>query len=467
VNRSAVQSHPAAPVSGRLTRGEGMLLAVVALAFAHHVDHVLRADNSGWPFTPEVTPFTISLLVYPIFALDFLLLRRRPWVRVALVAGLFVALQVAHAVYEPPTDQYGTWANGVSSVAHARGRPNLLDTASPALGVLSVAVSTLLSVAVLVALVLLIGEARATHHASTPRPDVGVMAQPISAQGWVLRIGSAAGIAGALLGMVGNLAHPTTPAASQDAEGLARTIADSGIWVPDHLVILLGLIGMLGGLIAIARSISSGLPGALARLGAVAAVAGATVGLLLLTIDGLAAKHLAQAAATASPGEQAAALNALLAEEAINFALGTLFYILFAGVTFVLLGLAVAWGRVYPRWLGWMAVVAGAGSVAVGLVQGLVGETNAVTRIPSIIFPTVITLWLAWMGVLLLRKAPALERTRPRQIAVGLPTPMAPAAERHPSADRQVPPGRAGPGAPNDAIEHLAVVPPATAPPAR
>jgi hypothetical protein len=162
VNRSAVRSRPAAPVSGRLTRAEWMLLAVVALAFVHHVDHVLRADNSGWPFTPDVTAFTISLLVYPILLLDFLLLRSRPWVRVGLVAGLFVALQVAHTVYEPPADQYGTWGNGVSSVPHALGRPNLLDTASPALGVVSVAVSTLLSLAVLVALVLLTREARAT-----------------------------------------------------------------------------------------------------------------------------------------------------------------------------------------------------------------------------------------------------------------------------------------------------------------
>jgi hypothetical protein len=431
VNRSTVRSRPATPVPGRLTHGEWMLLAVAALAFVHHVDHVLRADNSGWPFTPDVTAFTISLLVYPILLLDFLLLRSRPWVRVGLVAGLFAALQVAHAVYEPPADQYGTWANGISSVAHARGRPNLLDIASPALGVLSVAVSTLLSVAVLVALVLLIGEARATHRVSAPRREGGVVAQPISAQGWVLRIGSVAGIAGALLGMVGNLAHPATPAASQDAEGLAQTIADSGSWVPDHLLILLGLIGMLGGLIAIARSIRGGLPGALAQLGSIAAVAGATVGLLLLSIDGVAAKHLAQAWTTAPPTEQAAALHALLAEEAINFALGTLFYILFAGVTFVLLGLAVAWSRVYSSWLGWLAVVAGAGSVVVGLVQAQVGETNAVTRIPSIIFPTVITLWLAWMGVLLLRKAPALDRILPGQVAAGLAAPIAPAAEHH------------------------------------
>jgi Domain of unknown function (DUF4386) len=420
VNQRTAPTDPATPAPGRLTHGEWMLLAVAALAFLHHVDHVLRADNSGWPFTPDVTAFTISLLVYPILLLDFLLLRSRPWIRVALVAGLFVALQVAHAVYETPADQYGTWANGVSSVPHALGRPNLLHTASPALGVLSVAVSALLSVAVLVALVLLIREARATHRRQPRSPHRmrgGVTAQPASSAGWILRIGAAAGIAGALLGMVGNLAHPATPAASQDPQGLARTIADSGSWVPDHLAILLGLILMLGGLVAIAHSIRGGIPGALAWLGDIAAVAGVTVGLVLLIIDGVAAKHLAQAWTTAPSGEQAAALHALLAEEAINFALGTLFYILFAGVTFVLLGLAVAWSGVYPRWLGWMVVVAGVGSVVVGLVQGQVGETNEVTRIPSIVFPTVITLWLAWMGVLLLRKAPALERTLPRQIA--------------------------------------------------
>ena len=137
-----------------------MLLAVVALALLHHIDHVLRADNSGWPFTPDVTPFTISLVVYPIFLLDFLLLRERVWVRVGLVAILFVALLMVHAVFEPPAQQYGTWADGVSSVPHAVGRPNLLGIASPALGVFSVVVSTALSLAVLAALILLVGEAR-------------------------------------------------------------------------------------------------------------------------------------------------------------------------------------------------------------------------------------------------------------------------------------------------------------------
>jgi hypothetical protein len=163
LNTSAVANQPAASPRRRFTLGEWMLLGVVTLAFLHHVDHVLRADNSGWPFNPDVTPFTISLLVYPIFIVDFLLLRQTPWVRVGLVAILFVALQVTHAVFEPPADQYGTWANGTSAVPHALGRPNLLDTASPVLGALSVAVSGLLSLAVLAALVLLTREARANQ----------------------------------------------------------------------------------------------------------------------------------------------------------------------------------------------------------------------------------------------------------------------------------------------------------------
>ena len=156
----AVATEPAAPLRGRCTLGEWMLLGVVALAVLHHLDHVLRADNSGWPFTSDITPFTISLVVYPIFVLDFVLLRRRPWVRVGLVAVLFVALQVTHAIIEPPADQYGTWANRTSSVPHALGQPNLLDTASPVLGALSVAVSSLLSLAVLATLVRLAREAR-------------------------------------------------------------------------------------------------------------------------------------------------------------------------------------------------------------------------------------------------------------------------------------------------------------------
>src|SRR6266498_5887582 len=121
-----------------------------------------------------------------------------------------------------------------------------------------------------------------------------------------VRIGASA-IVGAVLGMVGNLLHPVTPI--DDPEGVARVIANSEIWVAIHLVILFGIILMLGGLVAIYHSIRGGIAGALARFGLFAAVAGVTIGLVLVILDGVAAPQLAQEWAAASPGDQAVALD--------------------------------------------------------------------------------------------------------------------------------------------------------------
>jgi hypothetical protein len=181
-------------------------------------------------------------------------------------------------------------------------------------------------------------------------------------------------------------------------------VAESQVWVSVHLVIVVGLLLMLGGLMAISRSVEHGLPGALARLGGVAAVAGITVGVVLVMVDGVAVKHLADAWQTASPDDAAAALWVVQGVRTIDFTLAALFNILFAGVTFILYGLAVALSGAYARGLGWVAVVAGVGSLPVGVVQAYAGESLAFTRVATIIFPTIITLWVAWMGVLLLRK---------------------------------------------------------------
>ena len=65
----------------------------------------------------------------------------------------------------------------------------------------------------------------------------------------------------------------------------------------------------------------------------------------------------------------------------------------------------MAWSGEYPGWLGWVVGVAGVGSVPVGLVQAYTGESIGFTRIATIIFPTIITLWVVVMSVLLWRKA--------------------------------------------------------------
>ncbi|HEX2089939.1 MAG TPA: hypothetical protein VHI54_08460 [Actinomycetota bacterium] len=222
------------------------------------------------------------------------------------------------------------------------------------------------------------------------------MADRTSENAWILRLGSAAGVLGSLLAMVGNLLHPATP--TGDPEGVARSIAESGAWVAVHLLIIVGLIMMLGGLGAIALWIDGGLPGALARMGLVTAIAGVTVGLVLVIVDGVAAKHLADAWAAAPAEEKAAALRVVVGEETINFALASLFNILFAGVAFMLYGVAVASSGVHARWAAWLVAVAGAWSIPVGVVQAYVGESTTFTRVATIISPTIITLWVAWVS---------------------------------------------------------------------
>ena len=219
--------------------------------------------------------------------------------------------------------------------------------------------------------------------------------------GQLLKFGGWSAVAGSLLAGVGNLVHPVTP--MNDPVGVARVIADSGGWVPVHLAIVVGILLMLGGLVALDHSIGGGTAGTLARFGLWAAVVGVTIGLVLVILDGVAARQLAQEWAAAPPGDQAAALGLVHVNETINFALASLFNLVFAGVTFILFGLAVALSDAHPRGLGWVVLVAGVASVGAGLVQAFTGEPTEASRGLTIFGPTVITLWLMVIGFVLVR----------------------------------------------------------------
>ncbi len=132
----------------RFGRSERLIVAAIIVGLLHHVDHVLRYDHSGWPFRQEVTPFTFSLLAYPLLLVG-LLWRSRPWLRVFAVGLVFVAVQAAHTFIETPSHQYDVWAYNASSEPYAWHHPNLLNLQSPLLGDAAVVLSILLSLALL------------------------------------------------------------------------------------------------------------------------------------------------------------------------------------------------------------------------------------------------------------------------------------------------------------------------------
>jgi hypothetical protein len=141
-----------------LSRGEKLLAAAATLAVLHHTDHVLRVDHSGWPFLSQVTPFTFSLLVYPIF-LSVFLTRSKPWYRAAAAAVLFLFATLSHTFLETPVDQYHTWAYGSNFPGHV-GQHNLLGFDSKMLGAVAVVVTVLLSLTLLASLLEFLKDAR-------------------------------------------------------------------------------------------------------------------------------------------------------------------------------------------------------------------------------------------------------------------------------------------------------------------
>ncbi|WP_193310422.1 hypothetical protein [Halorubrum halophilum] len=93
------------------------------LGLAHHLDHVIRGNHVGWPITPEVNPFTYSLVIYPLVVLGFTLsltgrAGARYWtVVMTLGAGMLAFFHISPWAVEPPGDVILPYADPVFGYA--------------------------------------------------------------------------------------------------------------------------------------------------------------------------------------------------------------------------------------------------------------------------------------------------------------------------------------------------------------
>jgi hypothetical protein len=122
------------PPDGAALRRRTLAIAwtTLALASLHFIDHVLRGyhvieegldpswNHSGWPFLPEVTPFTASLVgVYALLGVGIWLSSRNRvgagyWVTVAVLLGaLVVAVHFIGSRAETPAVIYRSWPDPV------------------------------------------------------------------------------------------------------------------------------------------------------------------------------------------------------------------------------------------------------------------------------------------------------------------------------------------------------------------
>jgi hypothetical protein len=210
-------------------------------------------------------------------------------------------------------------------------------------------------------------------------------------------------IIGALLFIVANVLHPRSPNI-EITQAQIETVAASDIWLTDHLVLLVSGLLLLGGLIALRKSIT-GQPGAAwAEFGYVSALVSTGVWVVLVGLDGITSKIVHDAYA-AAPDAGTLAIAELMEE--IDIGLFSTFIIVFFGVTLLFYGLGVALSDNFPRWLGWVAVVLATASLITGFVQAYTGLSVLVTSMLFASFSSFLTLWLLIMGVLMWRRTRA------------------------------------------------------------
>jgi hypothetical protein len=212
------------------------------------------------------------------------------------------------------------------------------------------------------------------------------------------RLGAASGIAGALLALIVNPLHGDLPTDPQDA--LTR-VAGTATWGLLHLGIIASVVLILGGLLGLTQVPEGPFARALAQLSLLVALPGAALMIAGIAIDGFATKALADLWAAASAADQAVALRIAVAVEQVQNALFHAWAALFIGLPFLLIGWSgLLAGGGFPRWLGALAVVGGAGALCMGVAGFL--------HVPAPgllfnVFALIVTLWMLVASVLVWR----------------------------------------------------------------
>ncbi len=226
------------------------------------------------------------------------------------------------------------------------------------------------------------------------------------AKGDVLqRIAGISFIVGAVLLLVFNILAPRVSDPT-DMKQVLQSIADNrgGFWELDHLLLAVGIWGLMIGVVGVYRSITTGAAAVWARLGFYGVIVGTTLWSVTFALVGLGLAAVVGEWARASGPDQATLF--LVASSISDVSRGMLSMTVIAhwmALTFVGIGMALS--TVYPKWMGWTLIVLGAAMVAaVGVPQALTGITQTLQLLFAAL-SILTTLWALVLGIWITRKA--------------------------------------------------------------
>jgi hypothetical protein len=204
--------------------------------------------------------------------------------------------------------------------------------------------------------------------------EAGAERFSISRDRSLLRLGAVLGLLGFVVQIVMDRLHPHR-VAPNDSVNVFREYAGSDIWTAVHIGQFVGTLLIVLSFVALATLLyqQPGLAGALAVVGTVTAILVAAVFAVQMAVDGVALKAAIGAwVDAASPGDQSAAFQVAEAVRWTEKGLGGFFQFI-NGTTLLALGVSIALGNRYPRWIGFVGALAGLSFVAGGTVTAHTG----------------------------------------------------------------------------------------------
>ena len=168
--------------------------------------------------------------------------------------------------------------------------------------------------------------------------------------------------------------HPSN-ADPNDSAAAFQEYAASNTWTIVHLGQFFAALLVALALVTLAWSLTrqGGVAGALAVIGGVTAILVAAIFAVQMAVDGVALKATIDTWTNATQaGDKASAYQVAEGMRVPEKGLSGFFHLV-NGTTLLALGLGIAFGRSYPRWLGWVGAVSGLGFLAGGIVTAHTG----------------------------------------------------------------------------------------------
>ena len=226
------------------------------------------------------------------------------------------------------------------------------------------------------------------------------MAQkPTQFQRPLLRIGSTAFIAGAIIAVVSTVIHPSREDPANHPLVFAEYASDDS-WIAVHIGQFAGVIMVFaGGFVALYRLLvqsESSITSVLAWIGFALAIMTASAIAVLQAIDGIALKMAVDSWVAAPPEEKAITFGVAEGIRFIEYGTNSIFRIL-QGTVAVIFGIAIVKSKLLSRWIGGAGIIVGAVTIYAGLEVAYLGfgyaNIGGIRGISMIIY-------FIWAGIL-------------------------------------------------------------------